>query len=137
MSEPAAGDELPPFTMQDVSLEQIVELMELMHDTNPVHVDAELAGRLGLRGPVAQGPASLAYVVNMLLGWRGDGFLERLEFRFEDTVTLGDSATARGVVHEVDGERVKCKFSLGLQTGTEALSGMATLRLPEAGDGGC
>ena len=68
--------------------------MELMRDTNPVHTDYELAARLGLRGPVAQGPASLAYVINMLLGWRGDASLERLEFRFQDTVTVGDTATA-------------------------------------------
>ena len=88
MSEPIEGAELPPFTMQDVSLEQVVEFMELMQDTNPVHVDPELASRLGLRGPVAQGPASLAYVINMLLGWRADAVLERLEFRFHDTVTL-------------------------------------------------
>jgi 3-hydroxybutyryl-CoA dehydratase len=137
VSEPAVGGRLPAFTMQEVSLEQIVGLMELMQDTNPVHVDAELAARLGLRGPVAQGPASLAYVINMLLGWRGDAFLERLEFRFEDTVTLGDTATARGVVQEVDGERVTCRFSLGLQTGMQALSGVATVRVPGAGDAGC
>jgi acyl dehydratase len=135
MSEPIEGAELPPFTMQDVGLEQVVEFMELMQDTNPVHVDAELAARLGLRGPVAQGPASLAYVINMLLAWRADAFLERLEFRSDDTVTLGDTATARGVVQEVEGQLVKCAVSLGLQTGAQALSGVATVRLPEAGEG--
>ena len=105
--------------------------MELMQDTNPVHTDYELAARLGLRGPVAQGPASLAYVINMLVGWRGDAFLERLEFRFQDTVTVGDTATARGTVRAVEGESVECDFSLGLQTGAEALRGVATMRVPE------
>jgi|HubBroStandDraft_6_1064221.scaffolds.fasta_scaffold1479020_2 acyl dehydratase len=131
MSDPAVGANLPPFTMDEIELEQVVELMELMEDVNPVHADAELAARLGLRGPVAQGPASLAYVINMLLDWRGDAFLERLEFRFQDTVTVGDSATARGVVQAVDGDEVTCDVSLHLQTGAEALRGVATVRLPD------
>ena len=105
MSEPVPGTELAPFTMEEIELDQVAELMELMEDMNPVHTDYELAARLGLRGPVAQGPASLAYVINMLVGWRGDAFLERLEFRFQDTVTVGDTATARGTVRAVDGER--------------------------------
>ena len=110
--------------------EQVVELMELMRDTNPVHTDYELAARLGLRGPVAQGPASLAYVINMLLGWRGDASLERLEFGFQDTVTVGDTATARGAVRAVNGDEVTCDVSLDLQTGAKkALRGVATLRL--------
>ena len=131
MSDPAVGANLPPFTTDEIELEQVVELMELMGDVNPVHADAELAARLGLRGPVAQGPASLAYVINMLLDWRGDAFLERLEFRFQDTVTVGDSATARGVVQAVDGDEVTCDVSLHLQTGAEALRGVATVRLPD------
>jgi acyl dehydratase len=132
MSDPARGMELPPFTMEEIKLEQVAELMELMEDVNPVHTDAELAARLGLRGPVAQGPASLAYVINMLLDWRGDAFLERLEFRFQDTVTVGDTATTHGTVHAVDGDKVTCDVSLGLQTGSEALRGVATVRLREA-----
>lgn len=131
MSDPSVGANLPPFTMDEIELAQVVELMELMEDVNPVHADAELAARLGLRGPVAQGPASLAYVINMLLDWRGDAFLERLEFRFQDTVTVGDSATARGVVQAVEGNEVTCDVSLHLQTGAEALRGVATVRLPD------
>ena len=132
MNEPVPGTELAPFTMDGITLEQVAELMELMEDVNPVHTDYELAARLGLRGPVAQGPASLAYVINMLLGWRGDAFLERLEFRFQDTVTVGDTATARGTVAAVDGDKVTCDVAVGLQTGAEALRGVATMRLPEA-----
>lgn len=134
MSEPVAGTELAPFTMAEIELDQVAELMELMQDTNPVHTDYELAARLGLRGPVAQGPASLAYVINMLLDWRADAFLERLEFRFQDTVTVGDTATTHGVVQAVDGETVTCDVSLGLQTGAQALSGVATVRLSPAGN---
>ena len=47
-------------------------------------------------------------------------------------MTVGDTATARGTVQAVDGDRVTCEVSLGLQTGAEALRGVATVRLPEA-----
>ena len=130
MSKPVVGDALPPFTVEEIEPERVVEFMELMRDTNPIHVDAELAARLGFRGPVAQGPASLAYVINMLAGWRPEAFLERLEFRFREPVTVGDTVTATGVVEAVDGAAVACAVSLRLQTGEEALTGTAVLRLP-------
>ena len=46
-------------------------------------------------------------------------------------MTVGDTATARGTVRAVEGESVECDFSLGLQTGAEALRGVATMRVPE------
>jgi len=128
MSGPAVGERLPPFTMDDVTPERVAELMELMRDTNPIHVDAELAAALGFRGPVAQGPASLAYVINMLAGWRGDTLLERLEFRFHEAVTVGDTVTAEGVVEAVGADTVTVAVSLRLRSGAEALTGTATLR---------
>jgi acyl dehydratase len=103
-----------------------------MGDTNPVHNDAELVEKLGLRGPVAQGPASLAYVINMLMDWQPDGMLERFSFRFEDVVTVGDEPTARGVVTAVDGGGAVVDVSLGLQTGATAVRGTATMRFQEA-----
>lgn len=136
MTSLAPGTVLPPFAMHDIDLAQITEFMDLMGDVNPVHTDEALTARLGLRGPVAQGPASLAYVINMLIAWRADGFLERLEFRFRDTVTVGDTVTAGGVVQTVEdiegGELVQCGVSLELQTGAEVLSGAASMRLPAA-----
>jgi acyl dehydratase len=132
MSTTAPGSELPSFTMRDIDLDRINEFMDLMGDTNPVHNDPELVEKLGLRGPVAQGPASLAYVINMLLGWQPDGMLERLSFRFEDVVTVGDEPTARGVVASVEDGRAVVDLSLALQTGATAVGGTATIRLPEA-----
>lgn len=131
MSTTAPGGELPTFTMTDIDLDRINEFMDLMGDTNPVHNDEALVEKLGLRGPVAQGPASLAYVINMLLEWQPDGMLERLSFRFRDVVTVGDEPTARGVVTRVEGGRAVIDVSLGLQTGTTAVRGTATVRLPE------
>ncbi len=84
-------------------MERVHALMELMHDTNPVHDDPELVEKRRLSGPVNQGPANLAYVVNMLVGWAGPEMrLERLDFRFLDIVVPGDSVIASGTVTAVE-----------------------------------
>ena len=129
------GTALPPFTMSDITLERIREFMELMHDVNPVHDDEELAARLGLRGPVNQGPANLAYVINMYLAWAGDPrALKRIDFRFLDTVTTGDVVTASGTVisneEGTDGRKAVSEFGLDRQDGARALAGAVRLQLP-------
>ena len=126
----AVGTELPPFTFDRIDMPTIHGIMEIMHDVNPVHDDEALVERLGLRGPVNQGPANLAYMMNMLRNFAGaDGELERLEFRFLDTVTTGDVVTAGGKVTAVEGERVECEIWLNRDDGVRAVSGSARLRI--------
>ena len=67
------GARIPPFVMDDITMDRIHTIMELMHDTNPVHDDPELVERRKLRGPVNQGPANLSYILNMLHAWAGAG----------------------------------------------------------------
>ncbi|MCE3550443.1 hypothetical protein LWC33_03110 [Pseudonocardia sp. RS11V-5] len=74
-----------------ITREDIVGIMAVMQDTNPVHVDAELARAAGYRGPVHQGPANLAFVFNALATDRGTlADLRHAAFTFRDTVTEGD-----------------------------------------------
>ncbi len=138
MSAPAAGDRLGPYRVATVDMAFIDGFMELMGDVNPVHNDAELAARLGLRGPVAQGPASLAHIANMIRAWRPDAFLERLEFRFYDIVTVGDAPVAEGTVRAVedlgDGHRVTCDVTLTVGEGADAVRGVATVRVSGAAE---
>ena len=71
--------------------EDIAGVMEVMQDTNPIHLDAELAVASGYRGPVNQGPANLAYVFNAMATDRGQvDDLRFAAFTFHDTVTEGD-----------------------------------------------
>lgn len=129
------GMAIPPRTMSEITMERVHALMELMHDTNPVHDDPELVEKRRLRGPVNQGPANLAYVVDMLVGWAGPEMrLERLDFRFRDIVVPGDSVIASGTVTAVeprgDGLRVECAWSLDVEGGATAVTGTARLVLP-------
>jgi 3-hydroxybutyryl-CoA dehydratase len=124
------GTTLPSFTFDRIDMPTIHGIMEIMGDVNPVHDDEELVERLGLRGPVNQGPANLAYMMNMLRDFAGeDGELERLEFRFMDTVTIGDVVTAGGTVTAVEGDVVHCDVWLDRDDGVRAVSGSARLRV--------
>lgn len=92
---PEGDVQLPPDALTHevgpVSVLDIEAIMEVMGDTNPVHLDEDLARRKGYRGAVNQGPANLAYVLAALASWRGGlADLTGLTFRFRDTVTSGD-----------------------------------------------
>lgn len=74
-----------------ISREDIVGIMAVMEDTNPVHVDTELARAAGYRGAVHQGPANLAFVFNAIALDRGTvADIRHAAFTFRDTVTEGD-----------------------------------------------
>ena len=62
---------IPAFVVPEVRKEDVVTIMDVMGDVNPVHIDEELVRELGLRGLVNQGPANLGYVVNMFIAWAG------------------------------------------------------------------
>jgi acyl dehydratase len=126
---------LPDRAMDGIDLDRIRGFMEVMRDVNPVHDDPALVERLGLRGPVNQGPANLAYILNMLADWTGDvAAIERLDFRFLDVVTTGDVVTAGGEVREVDGAGVAtCDVWLDRADGVRAVTATARVRAPTGG----
>lgn len=133
------GVPIPSRSMGEITMERVHRMMELMHDTNPVHDDPELIERRGLRGPVNQGPANLSYVLNMLYAWAGPELrLERFDFRFHDIVVPGDTVTASGTVTAVttDGDDavVECAWQLDVAGGSTAATGTARVRVP--GDAG-
>lgn len=126
------GDELPVRAAPEIGKPRIVDIMTVMDDCNPVHVDEELVKRLGLRGLVNQGPANLAYITNMLAGWTGDAdCLRRFKVRFHVTVVPGDKLIAGGTVTAIrEGGLVDCDVWLKMREGTVMLSGMATVAFP-------
>jgi acyl dehydratase len=123
------GDPLPPLRPGTISRERMIAVMRVMGDSNPIHVDEELARSLGFRGLVNQGPANLAYVANMLLGWTGPaGRIRSLSFRFLDNVVPGDELVATGEITRVSGDAVTCDFRLS-SPGRTHLVGEAILEV--------
>ena len=137
---------IPPFVVPEVLVEDVVAIMDVMDDMNPIHVDEELAHGLGLRGCVNQGPANLAYVINMLIAWAGSPQAVRhLNVRFLSISCPGDRLEARGVVTGLtaDGQETLAHCAVELirplgsgGDGTDAvehiLRGTATVELSDA-----
>ena len=129
--------QIPPFIVPEVRPQDIVTIMDVMGDVNPIHVDDDLARGLGLRGPVNQGPANLAYVVNMLIAWAGTPqAIRRIGVRFQSISCPGDHLEARGWVDSLsradDGVIAHCQVDLVRKGGEVILSGTADVALPPA-----
>jgi acyl dehydratase len=79
-----------------IALEDIIGIMDVMGDTNPVHIDLELALASGYRGIVHQGPANLGFIFNAMAADRGTiTDIRHAAFTFLDTVTEGDRLEVR------------------------------------------
>lgn len=128
------GDALPVRHAPDITKARIIDVMTVMDDTNPVHIDEELAASLGLRGIVNQGPSNLAYITNMLAAWIGNAdCVRRFTVRFYVTVVPGDDMIAGGTVRSIDREKAlaECEVWLKMTDGTVMLSGTATVTLAD------
>jgi acyl dehydratase len=129
----SVGDELPVRAAPEINKQRIIQIMDVMDDNNPVHIDEALVESLGLRGLVNQGPANLAYITNMLAAWTGDpDCVRRFRVRFFMTVVPGDNLISGGTVAAVreDG-LVDCDVWLKMLDGTIMLAGTATISLPQ------
>ncbi len=133
---PSPGDLLPELPGPDITLDRIRSVMTVMADTNPIHVNEDLVRRLGMRGPVNQGPSNLGYLVNMLTRWSGDEqALTRLRVRFQRTVIPGDRVVAGGRVIAVTEEGcAECEVWLRSNDGETMLSGTASVRFVRPDD---
>lgn len=126
---------IPSLVVPDVRMEDVVTIMEVMDDVNPIHVDADLAASLGLRGPVNQGPANLAYVMNMLIAWAGSpNAIKHVNVRFRSISCPGDRLIASGTVESIartdDGLLATCSVELVRDGGEVILAGTADVLAP-------
>ena len=98
----SAGDVLKPFRIAHVSPEGMKAWAKFLHDPNPIHLDPAVVKAKGLGERVInQGPANLAYLINMLQAAIPGGFIESLEVRYVDNVFGGEAVEAGGTVREV------------------------------------
>jgi 3-hydroxybutyryl-CoA dehydratase len=129
------GDTLKPFRIASVSPEGMKAWAKFLHDPNPIHLDPAVVKAKGLGDRVInQGPANLAYLINMLQGAVPNGLIESLEVRYVDNVFGGEAVEAGGTVKHVseDGSkrRVSCEVWLRAETRGPVLTGTAILAAP-------
>ena len=128
-----AGDALKPFRIARVSPEGMKVWAKFLHDPNPIHLDPAVVKAKGLGERVInQGPANLAYLINMLQAAIPGGFIESLEVRYVDNV-FGDDAveaggTVRGVTPGPSKRRIACDVWLRAEA-RPVLTGTATVAI--------
>jgi acyl dehydratase len=128
------GDEIPPWTIDNVDPARMKTMAAILRDPYPVHWDRAGNTRPGMEGRVInQGPLNLSYIVNMLLAWAGPQCVRRLTVQFGRPVLDGDCVTARARVtalHELDGELLAtCDVSLE-RSDEVVVSGVAIVVYP-------
>jgi acyl dehydratase len=85
------GDTLPPFRIPAVDPEAMKTWAVALHDPNAIHLDRAAVAAKGLGDRlINQGPANLAYVINMLRAAFPGGAIRSLDVRYVDNVFEGD-----------------------------------------------
>jgi 3-hydroxybutyryl-CoA dehydratase len=134
----AAGTVLPPFRVECVSPESMKAWAGFLRDPNPIHLDPQTVKSKGLGDRVInQGPANLAYVINMLQSAFPAATIRTIDIRYVDNVFGGEAVEASGRVTEVTasaGEvNVTCEVWLRAEARGAVISGTATLSVPVGG----
>jgi acyl dehydratase len=127
-----AGDALKTFRIDAVSPDAMKAWAKFLHDPNPIHLDPEVVKAKGLGDRVInQGPANLAYLINMLQAAVPNALIESLEVRYVDNVFGGEAVEAGGAVKDVSLEgskrRVNCEVWLRAPARGAVLTGTAVL----------
>lgn len=126
----AVGDALPPFTIESVSPEAMQQWAVFLADPNPIHLDVEVVKAKGLGDRVInQGPANVAYMMNMLMRAFPGGRIKAMDSRFLDNVYGGDRATVTGTVAAIEGNSITCAFTLDVEGRGTVNSGTATIEI--------
>jgi 3-hydroxybutyryl-CoA dehydratase len=126
----SVGDALPPFVIESVSPEAMMEWAVFLADPNPIHLDPAVVKAMGLGDKVInQGPANVAYLINMLQAAIPGAVIEKMDNRFVDNAYADDRLVASGAVTAVEGNRVTCETSLIANGDRTVITGTAILKL--------
>jgi 3-hydroxybutyryl-CoA dehydratase len=127
---PQVGDTLPTFVIDSVSAAAMKEWAVFLADPNPIHLDAAVVKAKGLGDRVInQGPANVAYLMNMLMQAFPQGAITAMESRFVDNVYAEDELTAGGSVTAVVDGVVSCEIWLRAAARDAVITGTARVKL--------
>lgn len=124
------GDTLPPFLIESVSPEAMKDWAVFLADPNPIHLDVKVVKAKGLGDKVInQGPANVAYIINMLQAAFPGAAIAAMDSRFVDNVYAGDRLVVTGTVAAVEGGRITCDTLLTANGDRIVITGTATVDL--------
>lgn len=113
---------LGPLVVESVSAERMKTLAVVLDDPNPIHLTGDR--------PINQGPANIAWVLDMLREALPGARLVDVQVRLLANVLAGDRAIAAGRVESCADGRATCAVWLDVDGGARAVEGTATLILP-------
>lgn len=127
------GQELPALKIDPISRTTLALFAGASGDTNPVHLDHEIAQAAGMPDVFAQGMLSMAYLGRLLTDLFPQDKLRSYGVRFAAiTPVKGEPTCTASVssIEEVDGERrATLALTVALADGTVTLTGDAVVAL--------
>jgi acyl dehydratase len=127
------GTELPELTLPPISRTTLALFAGASGDSNPIHIDLDVARSAGLDDVFAHGMLSMAYLGRLLTNWVPQEQIRSYGVRFAAVTPVHGQPTCTGTVtsvDEVDGERrATLKIAVVLADGTTTLAGDAVVAL--------
>lgn len=127
------GTELPALRLPPISRTTLALFAGASGDSNPIHIDLDVARSAGLEDVFAHGMLSMAYLGRLLTDWVPQEQIRSFSVRFAAITPVHGEPTCTGVVaaiDQVDGEqRATLKIAVVLADGTTTLAGDAVVAL--------
>jgi acyl dehydratase len=102
---PKVGEKVPPRFFGPFRQEHLHAYAAASGDDNPLHLDEDLARRVGLEAPPAQGMLVMSCFEPALVAWRRDLRIARLSGKFVQPLLRGEKVEISGrVVQSRDGD---------------------------------
>lgn len=126
----AAGDEIGPIALPEITRAWIAQWAGATNDFNPIHLDDRKASDAGMGGVIAHGMLSAGVASRIFGAWLGAlGRQTDFTSKFCAPVRPGDRLTFRARVTEVERERgevrAKWKYAIVNEDGVSVLEGSA------------
>lgn len=124
---PDVGAELPELRPSRISRATLALFAGASGDTNPIHIDLDVARSAGFEDVFAHGMLSMAYLGRLLTSSLPGARLRAWRVRFRAVTPVHAAPVCRAVVAGVDDGVATLDLEVRLPDGTITLSGTATV----------
>ncbi|CAN5384284.1 dihydroxy-acid dehydratase [soil metagenome] len=123
----SAGDDLDPWTDQELTVNRFMRYQGASGDYNPIHHDTEFAQAAGFPGPFAIGMLQMGTVATYLTDRFGADGVRALRVQWREQAWPHDVLTYSATVADVRDGEADLELSVTRQTGGVHLKAWATV----------
>ena len=121
------GDALPAFSCSPITRTTLALFAGASGDTNPIHIDLDVARSAGLDDVFAHGMLSMAYLGRLLTSWVPQDRIISYAVRFIAITPVHAAPTCTGVVSAANDGVATVDLTVSLPDGTVTLTGRADI----------